>query len=32
LEMAGASLTLLKVDDELTALLSEPAEASIRVF
>ena len=32
LEMAGASLTLLKVDGELKALLSEPAEVSIRVF
>jgi dihydroxyacetone kinase len=30
--MAGASLTLLKVDDELKALLNEPAEVSIRVF
>ena len=32
LEMAGASLTLLKMDEELRALLSEPAEVSIRVF
>ena len=32
LEMAGASLTLLKVDDELKRLLLEPAEVSIRVF
>ena len=32
LEMAGASLTLLKVDDELKHLLNEPAEVSIRVF
>src|ERR1017187_5063069 len=32
LEMAGASLTLLQVDGELKALLSEPAEVSIRVF
>ena len=32
LEMAGASLTLLKVDAELKTLLLEPAEVSIRVF
>jgi dihydroxyacetone kinase-like protein len=32
LEMAGASLTLLKVDDELKQLLLAPAEVSIRVF
>jgi phosphoenolpyruvate---glycerone phosphotransferase subunit DhaK len=32
LEMAGASLTLLKVDDELKKLLTAPAEVSIRVF
>jgi len=32
LEMAGASLTLLKVNDELKKLLLEPAEVSIRVF
>jgi hypothetical protein len=30
--MAGASLTLHKVDDELKRLLLEPAEVSIRVF
>jgi dihydroxyacetone kinase-like protein len=32
LEMAGASLTLLKVDDELKELLLAPAEISNRVF
>lgn len=32
LEMAGASLTLLKVNDELKGLLLEPAEISNRVF
>jgi dihydroxyacetone kinase-like protein len=32
LEMAGASLTLLKVNPELKGLLLEPAEVSIRVF
>src|SRR6202142_1257844 len=32
LEMAGASLTLCKVDDELKALLLAPAEVSIRIF
>ena len=32
LEMAGASLTLLKVNEELKGLLLEPAEVSIRVF
>jgi dihydroxyacetone kinase-like protein len=32
LEMAGASLTLLKVDDELRSLLLAPAEVSMRVF
>ena len=30
--MAGASLTLVKLDDELTALLEAPAEIPIRVF
>jgi dihydroxyacetone kinase len=30
--MAGASLTLLKVNDEIKGLLTEPAEVSIRVF
>ncbi|TQV78198.1 dihydroxyacetone kinase subunit DhaK [Exilibacterium tricleocarpae] len=32
LEMAGASLTLLKLDQELEALLAAPAEVPIRVF
>ena len=32
LEMAGASITLLKVDDELKELLLAPAEISNRVF
>jgi hypothetical protein len=30
--MAGAHLTLLKVDDELKDLLMAPAEISYRVF
>jgi len=32
LEMAGASLTLLKLDAELEQLLAEPAEIAVRVF
>ena len=32
LEMAGASITLLKVDDELKDLLLAPAEVSNRIF
>ncbi|GAB5476109.1 MAG: dihydroxyacetone kinase subunit DhaK [Maribacter sp.] len=32
LEMAGASLTLLKLDEEIEALLDAPAEVPIRVF
>lgn len=32
LEMAGASLTLLKLDDELEKLLDAPAEIATRVF
>jgi dihydroxyacetone kinase-like protein len=32
LEMAGASLTMLKVNEEIKGLLNEPAEVSIRVF
>ena len=32
LEMAGASLTLVKLDDELTELLAAPAEIPYRVF
>ena len=32
LEMAGASLTLLRLDDELEQLLAAPAEIAVRVF
>ena len=32
LEMAGASLTLLKLDDEIEDLLAAPAEIAVRVF
>ncbi len=32
LEMAGASLTLLKLDDELEELLAAPADCAVRVF
>ena len=32
LEMAGASLTLLRLDPELETLLAAPAEIAIRVF
>ncbi len=32
LDMAGVSLTLVKLDDELKALLAAPAEIPIRVF
>jgi dihydroxyacetone kinase-like protein len=32
LDMAGASLTLVKLDDEITKLLEAPAETAIRVF
>ena len=32
LDMAGASLTLVKLDDELNALLDAPAEVAIRIF
>jgi len=32
LEMQGCSLTLLKLDDEIEALLDAPAEIPIRVF
>jgi dihydroxyacetone kinase-like protein len=32
LDMAGASATLVKLDDEITSLLSEPAEIAIRTF
>jgi dihydroxyacetone kinase-like protein len=32
LDMAGASLTLVRLDDEIERLLAAPAEAAIRVF
>lgn len=32
LDMAGASLTLVRLDDEISSLLEAPAEAAIRVF
>jgi dihydroxyacetone kinase-like protein len=32
LDMAGASLTLVRLDDELEQLLDAPAEAAIRIF
>ncbi len=32
LEMAGASITLVKVDDEIKDLLSAPAEIAVRTF
>ncbi|TCC45017.1 dihydroxyacetone kinase subunit DhaK [Kribbella capetownensis] len=32
LDMAGASVTLVKLDDEIDGLLSAPAEIAIRVF
>ncbi len=32
LEMAGASLTMLKLDDELEKLLAAPAETATRIF
>jgi dihydroxyacetone kinase-like protein len=32
LDMAGASLTLVRLDDEIEELLAAPAEAAIRVF
>ncbi|MBN9966550.1 dihydroxyacetone kinase subunit DhaK, partial [Listeria monocytogenes] len=32
LELAGASLTLVKVDDEIKQLLTAPAEIAIRGF
>jgi dihydroxyacetone kinase-like protein len=32
LEMAGYSLTMVKLDDEIEALLNEPADIPIRVF
>ena len=30
--MAGASLTLVRLDDEIEALLAAPAEVPVRVF
>ena len=32
LDMAGASLTLVKLDDELNRLFDAPAEVAIRIF
>ncbi|WP_329139341.1 dihydroxyacetone kinase subunit DhaK [Streptomyces sp. NBC_01476] len=32
LDMAGASITLVRLDDEITGLLEDPAETAIRVF
>jgi len=32
LDMAGASLTLVRLDDEIEALLAAPAEVAIRIF
>ena len=32
LDMAGASLTLVRLDDEIEALLAAPAEIAARVF
>ena len=32
LDMAGCSVTLVKLDDEITSLLSAPAEIAIRTF
>jgi dihydroxyacetone kinase-like protein len=32
LDMAGASITLVKLDDEIESLLNDPAEIPIRVF
>ncbi|TWD80885.1 dihydroxyacetone kinase-like protein [Kribbella amoyensis] len=32
LDMAGASITLVRLDDEIESLLREPAEIAIRVF
>ena len=32
LEMAGFSLTLLKLDEEMEELLDEPAEIPVRIF
>jgi dihydroxyacetone kinase-like protein len=32
LDMAGASVTLVRLDDEITSLLAAPAEVAVRVF
>lgn len=32
LDMAGASLTLVRLDDEIDALLAAPAEVAVRIF
>lgn len=32
LDMAGASVTLVRLDDEITSLLAAPAEVPVRVF
>ena len=32
LEMAGFSLTMVQLDDEIESLLNEPAEIPVRVF
>ena len=32
LDMAGASITLVKLDDELNALFDAPAEVAVRIF
>jgi dihydroxyacetone kinase-like protein len=32
LDMAGASVTLVKLDDEITSLLAAPAEVAVRIF
>ncbi|MEV6493442.1 dihydroxyacetone kinase subunit DhaK, partial [Actinoplanes sp. NPDC051633] len=32
LDMAGASLTLVRLDDEIETLLTAPAEAAVRIF
>ncbi|MEP6642543.1 MAG: dihydroxyacetone kinase subunit DhaK, partial [Gaiellales bacterium] len=32
LDMAGASITLVRLDDELKGLLTAPAEIAVRVF
>jgi phosphoenolpyruvate---glycerone phosphotransferase subunit DhaK len=32
LDMAGCSVTLVKLDDEITSLLSAPADIAIRTF